>query len=143
MSINIGFPHKDPDEGRPSEMTVEWYRGELDRLEQERDRLQTIVRTNEWQASFQSRYEEAEAQVARLTIERVGLKTSTNDCEGLLAGLADCINQELRENGPVDVPQIKEYRGSVDMRHFIRLLVDVVRARWSRLAPSSPRRERE
>lgn len=43
-----------------------------------------------------------------------------------LAGIADCINQELRENGPHD-DQIEGI--GVDMRPFVRRLVDRVNAR--------------
>lgn len=49
-----------------------------------------------------------------------------DEARSLLAGLADCINQEIRENGP-HTDQITDYCG--DMRQFIRRLVDYVRQR--------------
>lgn len=47
------------------------------------------------------------------------------DLEGALAGIADCINTEIRENGPWD-DQIHGWVDT-DMRPFIRRLVDYVR----------------
>lgn len=49
------------------------------------------------------------------------------ESEDRLAGMADCINLELRENGTLDVPQITAWLD--DMRPYVRLLVDYVRAR--------------
>jgi len=64
-------------------------------------------------------------EVARLTRER-------DEAEGSLAGLADCINQELRENGPVEVEQVPSVKA--DMRPFVRKLVDYVREQKERAA---------
>ena len=66
-----------------------------------------------------------EAEIARLTRER-------DEAEGSLAGLADCIDQELRENGPVGVEQVPSLKA--DMRPFVRRLVDYVRERMERAA---------
>ena len=65
--------------------------------------------------------------MARAVVERV-----VEPWERRAASLADTINQELRENGPLGVFQIET---ESDMREAVRLLVDLVRERYdARLA---------
>jgi len=58
--------------------------------------------------------------------ELAALQSRLQAAETKMAGLADCINQELRENGPADVLQVEL---DDDFRGAIRLLVDLVRSR--------------
>ena len=59
--------------------------------------------------------------------------------ESRAASLGDCLNQELREHGPVNVTQVET---GDDMRDALRLLVDLVR-RSSEYAAHAEQRERD
>src|SRR3990167_9420521 len=57
-------------------------------------------------------------------IVMLALDAARAEWEGRAASLADTINQELRENGPLGVYQVDT---NDDMREAVRLLVDYVR----------------
>lgn len=79
-------------------------------------------------------------QVATLHRDLDVQRERSRHLESALAGLADCINTELRENGPHD-DQISGI--DVDMRPFVRRLVDRVNARASKQPHTDVHSERD
>lgn len=72
------------------------------------------------------RTRDLERVLATMTDERNEWERRANDALAIVASVADTVNQELRENGPLDV---KQYGMSMEIRDGVRLLVDLVRAR--------------
>ena len=67
----------------------------------------------------------------------IALRDATQlEWEGRAASLADVLNQELRENGPLGVYQVGTHD---DMREGIRVLVDYVREVSARVAQAEQR----
>ena len=60
--------------------------------------------------------------------------------EARAASLADCLNQELRENGPIDVLQVAPEE---DLRPALQLLVDLVRQYGERRVAETRREQIE
>lgn len=71
-------------------------------------------------------WEELEKERDLLQAHFRDLRQRVDDLEAERASLLDLINQELRENGPLDVPQA---RLKDSPKKFVRMLVDLVRAR--------------
>ena len=75
----------------------------------------------------------------RMTPTAAGLteewRTRAHDALATIASVADVLNQELRENGPIDV---RQFGMSMEIRDGIRLLVDLVREKERRLLTPKP-----
>mgnify|MGYP001591707484 CR=1 FL=1 len=77
-------------------------------------------------------HDEREWFIKRITPILAALRDATQlEWEGRAASLADVLNQELRENGPLGVYQVGTHD---DMREGIRVLVDYVREGSARVA---------